>query len=189
MNRSYRHDRIEREAQGEYDAKYVVRFLNLIAETIQEKRAKTRYQALFAHIRTLLELLKSRAVNADEVTDVSITINKSLAKYPLCPVIVTEPAKSVRGFSIGDAFYGGKSATEAFAVHSLLSVVSHNLFDRIQLCQCSKWYFAKFFHQRFCSPGCRVRFWETSEERKQQKRERARENYQYKKIHHKRGDA
>jgi hypothetical protein len=77
-------------------------------------------------------------------------------------------------------------STEPIAVHGLVGLAEEGLLDRLQLCACGKWYFGRFSHQRFCSPACRVKFWEDSEERKEQKRQRARENYLYKKAHKRR---
>lgn len=72
---------------------------------------------------------------------------------------------------------------EWLAVDGVLRLAKANRLDRLQTCACGKWYFAKFSHQRFCSTECRVKFWESSDERKEQKRKKAREYYEFHKVH------
>lgn len=68
---------------------------------------------------------------------------------------------------------------EARAVFAIASLADSGLLDRLRKCNAcrTQWYFAHFSHQNFCSETCRVKFWEDSEQRKEQKRQRARETY------------
>ena len=66
---------------------------------------------------------------------------------------------------------------------AVLGLVEHKLIANIRRCNCGRYFFARSSLTRFCSSACRIRFWENSEERKQRKREKAREYY----LLHKRG--
>jgi hypothetical protein len=119
---------------------------------------------------------------APEVLDALDTVNVQLYKYPFFSLIHPDP-KSKRLWSVGEALAGGQVIREATAVHAAVRLADAGLLDRLQTCACGKWYFARFSHQRFCSPECRVTFWESSEERKEQKRKLARQYYMHHKIH------
>jgi len=43
---------------------------------------------------------------------------------------------------------------EADAVCRIIEMSHDGYFDRLKLCRCDKWFFAKFSHQRFCSVKC-----------------------------------
>jgi len=116
-------------------------------------------------------------------------LNKILEGYPSAPRIFLRIGEKSRGTGSWDVGRYGLSKhppEEAFAVEALVSLAEHNILSRLQVCECGNWFYMKFAHQRFCTTECRKRFWEASEERKEQKRQKARENYLYKKAHPKR---
>jgi hypothetical protein len=73
---------------------------------------------------------------------------------------------------------GGDKSRQHQMIHIVVDALQHGWIERIALCQCGRFFFARFSHSRFCSAECRVAFWESSPERKAQKRKKAREYYQ-----------
>lgn len=176
--------------------------MNGSASPAQRRRAanaKARVRAVIDAIRTLLRAMEQNpdwfknldsaedaegvsAKCAPDVLDALDAVNVQLYKYPTFSLIHPDP-KSKRLWSVGEALAGGQVIQEATAVHAAVRLADAGLLDRLQTCACGKWYFARFSHQRFCSPECRVTFWESSEERKEQKRKLARQYYMHHKIH------
>ncbi len=203
MLRHVRRDRHEpREFSGQRDAEIILECLNGSASPEHRRRAakaKERVRAVIDAIRTLLRAMEQNpgwfknldsAVDAEGVTvkcaleiqDAFNAVNVQLYKYPVFSLIHPDP-RSKRLWSVGEALAGGQIIPEATAVHAIVRLVEAGLFDRLKTCACGEWYFARFSHQRFCSPECRVTFWESSEERKEQKRKLARQYYMHHKIH------
>jgi hypothetical protein len=58
-----------------------------------------------------------------------------------------------------------------------MDLADSRLLPRVRLCGCGKYFVARSSLARFCSATCRIEFWESSEERKRRKREKAREYY------------
>ena len=58
-----------------------------------------------------------------------------------------------------------------------MDLADSKLLHRLRVCGCGRYFVARSSLTRFCSPNCRIKFWESSEERKQKKREKAREYY------------
>jgi hypothetical protein len=204
MARPTSHDRKkERPFSGERYAAQVVDFFNLLP---REKRlgasAKARVVDVIKATRALNQAMREDphwfrnkdsalqsngviiANPSEAVSRAMIAINAKLSKYPTFPMFSPDP-RAMSLMAIGHGQAGKPSATrcmELFAVHAVVHLADAGLLDRLQTCACGKWYFARFSHQRFCSPECRVTFWESSEERKEQKRKRARQNYVHNKI-------
>jgi hypothetical protein len=71
---------------------------------------------------------------------------------------------------------------EFMLVNSVLDAAERNILDRVRQCHCGKYFFGRSTQSRFCSSTCRISFWESSSERKERKREKAREYYLLHKI-------
>src|SRR2546425_11842768 len=67
--------------------------------------------------------------------------------------------------------------TEFHMVSLLMDVVKMRLLPKIGRCECAAFFYARSSLSRFCSAGCRVTYWENSQDRKAQKRRKAREYY------------
>ena len=63
------------------------------------------------------------------------------------------------------------------AVFDLVQLSELGLLHRLFRCTCSKWIFARFAHQRFCSSRCREQEFRSSAEWKAKRRQKAREYY------------
>jgi hypothetical protein len=203
MPRRVRRDRKEsRQFSGQKDAELVLECLNGSARPEHKRLAanvKARVRAVIDAIRMLLRAMEQNpgwfknldsaedregvsAKCAPEVRDALTAVNLLLYKYSSFSLIHPDP-RAKRLWSVSEALAGNRVIVEATAVHAVVRLADTGLLDRLQTCACGKWYFARFSHQRFCSPECRVTFWESSEERKEQKRKLARQYYVHHKIH------
>ena len=190
MQKHESHDRNKsNQFLGESDADGILEFLNGTPMEGLERlhaRSKARILELILDLRNLLNFIGPTwdGKLTKEVSDQFQSVNVKLTKYPTFPIFYPME-DSPRRWNVDDALWGKRSVAESVAVHALVRLANQGLLERLQLCQCGLWYFGRFSHQRFCSAGCRVRFWESSEERKEQKRLRSRENYLYHKVHKK----
>jgi hypothetical protein len=191
------HDRNKpRTFWGEQVAAPILHWLNAPLEcepglsALALKQSKKRVLQIISHMRGLQELtkligVKSKVSSNDQGCD-PVALNRMLAGYTSSPRIFTSEAflpKDGRQWVLGKYILSKRPPEELIAVEAIIQLAEQNRLDRLQVCECGQWYFAKFSHQKFCSTECRVRFWESSEERMEQKRERARQNYVYNKVH------
>ena len=78
------------------------------------------------------------------------------------------------------ALAGRRPAIESMAIHNAIALAKIGLLGRVMSCGCGRWFFAKFAHQRFCSPRCRKKNHESSDEFKAARRAYMREYYRLK---------
>jgi len=78
------------------------------------------------------------------------------------------------------AVAGRRPAIESIAIHNSIELARRGLLQRILACECGRWFFAKFKHQRFCSIRCRKRHHERSEDFKAARRLYMRRYYRLK---------
>jgi hypothetical protein len=83
-------------------------------------------------------------------------------------------------WEIEDAVCGKRPAGESVAAHSIIELAKRGLLDRLHQCDCGKWYFARFAHQRSCSVACRRRVYEKTEKFKSKRRKYMRKYYRLK---------
>jgi hypothetical protein len=67
---------------------------------------------------------------------------------------------------------------EVSAIGDLANLAEKDLLGHLKECNCGKWIWARFSHQRFCSSMCREREFRSSEKWKEHRRRKAREYYQ-----------
>lgn len=75
-----------------------------------------------------------------------------------------------------------RRAQEAQVVRHLVELVRVGLVDRVRRCACSRWFFAKFKHGRFCSTKCQQKDYHGNEQWKEHRRKQRRENYRLHKL-------
>jgi hypothetical protein len=181
---------------GEEDADSVLEWLNMALKKddwFRSQEAEESWQRLALVIYGILNLLDQSDQNpgwnpgpgvplAPEVKDALKDLNRSLQRYTTHPVFLPDQ-ENTGALVVENAFWNDVPVGESIAVHAAVRLARQNKLNRLKLCKCGLWYYAKFSHQRFCSSECREKFWETSEERKEQKRGRAREYYEYHKVH------
>ena len=190
-------DESGRQFSGQREAQILVDFLNgsIPDRKALAPRARRSVLNVLTQTRELLQTLKDTTdiygqgfgklprerELPREIRDKFQALNRTLAKYTTSPIFY--PDQSPRQWSVTNVYNQRHSPVEGSAVGAMVRLADQNLLDRLLQCGCGKWMFARFSHQRFCSEACRVKFWETSEERKEKKRQAARENYLYKKAH------
>jgi hypothetical protein len=183
---------------GKVDAAHIVEWLNSANSrddwyrSTEAEESRSRVLDVISSIRTLLGAIEQRPgwkpkqpPNKKQPLKISNAfheLNLKLTSYPSFSCFYPEPNKSCR-WDMSEALCGHGPVGESLAVNAAVRLADQNRLQRLQVCDCGSWYFAKFSHQKFCSTECRVRFWESSEERMEQKRDGARENYVYNKAH------
>ena len=196
MSKHERHDRNKnREYTGEEHAARIVDLFNIHlrqddwARTPQARESKERVQTIFASMSALMEQLrgpgswpKNPAAMDENLVAHFLELNFLLQDYVAIPALSPTP-DAPRGFAVHYIPVGEFPPEELDAASALTHLALLDKLDRIQLCVCDRWYFVRFSHQKFCSEECRIRYWESSEERKSQKRAKAREYYQFHKVH------
>jgi hypothetical protein len=70
----------------------------------------------------------------------------------------------------------GPGCTDNQVIQELTWLMPRDI-NRIRECECGRWLFARFSHQRFCSARCRERAFKSSPEWKEYRRTKAREYY------------
>ena len=93
--------------------------------------------------------------------------------------VVWSPADHVPGPNLAKKlFFGELPYGEENAVLDLISLVKIGALRGLRRCpRCNKWLFARFSHQKFCSPRCRERHFQSSPDWKARRNERQREYY------------
>jgi hypothetical protein len=66
---------------------------------------------------------------------------------------------------------------EMKAVYHLARIAQLGELDRLKKCNCGRWLYARFSHQRFCSAKCREKAFRSDPAEKEKRRRWARENY------------
>ena len=171
----------KRHFAGENEAYSVMEWLN----TTELKAAKARVLELQDLMRELVRTntAKGNVSPHDETTPWNILrarINKKLLRYPFChqliwfrhPYFLTGLRPLWTGGATDVRF------SEAGAVFATLLVFQQpDGWRRIAQCDCQKYYFRRFSHQRFCGEPCRLKKFHASEKWKEYRRNKAREYY------------
>lgn len=105
-------------------------------------------------------------------------LNARLDEYPTSVVFYINHGREWV-FDDG-AVAGRRPALESVAVHNAIELARRGLLERIVPCDCGRWFFARFVHQRFCSTRCRKRHHARSETFKSARREYMRRYYRLK---------
>jgi hypothetical protein len=69
---------------------------------------------------------------------------------------------------------------ESMAIHGAIELAKLHLLERVNRCECGRWFLAKFAHQHFCTARCRKKHHESSEAFKATRREYMRRYYRLK---------
>jgi hypothetical protein len=201
------HDRTEkRQFTGEREADAILACLNLEFSDQKYREyapaVRRRVFLVLQRIKKAQQQIREKQLSGPELSAEFAAINRVLWSYPVYHSFVPDETRAI-GWKVDTGYraayqsgltaarLSGKptvegrlmTAAESIAVHGIVGLAHAGLLDRLRTCKCGLWYFARFSHQNFCSTTCRVKFWEGSELRKEQKRQRARENYLYKKAH------
>ncbi len=98
-------------------------------------------------------------------------LNRSLHRYHFSPWLFSPVLPKRWVVSWGRA-RSGMSGEEIEFLDVILSFAKAGWLGRLRRCKnCEAWFFAKFRHQEFCSPGCQQKHYRGSDEWKQHRRE------------------
>jgi hypothetical protein len=75
----------------------------------------------------------------------------------------------------------GRSTGEQLAVWDVTNLAENGLLEMVRICQCQRWFFARREDQKACSPVCRHKNYEQTEEFKTKRRAYMRGYYALKK--------
>jgi hypothetical protein len=117
-------------------------------------------------------------------SDSSRRLNLALHKYTSVPIGKYDPSSGRYIFSrrpIHD-YLRNWVRGEADCIERLIKLYEMGVLAQVRQCPCGKYFFVRFPNRerpvRFHSVKCRVKFWEKSETRIKQKREKAKVRYQ-----------
>jgi hypothetical protein len=146
--------------------------------------SRKRILDLLENLREVLECMSEADPEFDWMNNphptfdaLSVELQNRLAEYPTAPFFY--PAHG-REWVIEDAVVGRRPAGESVAAHNIILLAQQGMLDRIDLCACGKWYFARFRHQRCCSASCRRKLYEKTEEFRKKRRKYMRNYYRLK---------
>jgi hypothetical protein len=182
---------VAREYPGEKHARRLIRWLNNSdprdAQTYYRDRitAASRNRVVFflEHVQGLITRIEASVqedLEFDPPRDISILerlVNDQLQQYPS----TTFFGIYGREWAFDEVIGGNRPAGEWVAIRSIVELARLKLLDRIRRCTCGAWLYARFSHQHFCSPRCRHRHYESSQEFKVQRRDYMRRYYRLKK--------
>jgi hypothetical protein len=162
---------------------WLIRWLN--EKTVEEKEERRRVRAFLA----LMQDAQRLAQEIDALPNTTYPprsaferefqldrkINGFLKNYPVVQNVRLYPPRVVTDLEL---LKGSKQQIQELGhIQTILRMAEGRSITDIRECNCGKLFMARSSLTRFCSPDCRIAFWENSEERKQRKRERAREYY------------
>lgn len=110
--------------------------------------------------------------------EITTELAARLDEYPTVPAFSTE--YHGKQWTIEDAVAGRRPSGESVAAHAIIELAKQNLLNRIGMCHCGKWYFARFFHQHCCSVSCRRNLYEKTPEFREKRRTYMRRYYRLK---------
>jgi hypothetical protein len=159
-----------------------------------DKKSAKRILTLLKDFVAILEMLKKLSPNFDwrwgqrpdpknlppeGFHELESKLNDQLRKYRIIPSFTaTRGRQWVIENVVGDS---PRPYGELVAAHSIIELAKLGLLSRIIKCDCGKWYFARFQHQRCCSDACRRKLYEKTPAFKKARREYMRQYYWLKK--------
>jgi hypothetical protein len=163
--------------------RWLIRWLN--ENTVEEEEERRRVRAFLAlmqdaqrlaqEIDTLPNTMHPPPPAFERQFQLDRKINRFLRNYPVVQNVRLYPPRVVIDLEL---VKGSKQQLQEFGhIRTILGMAEGRSITDIRECNCGKLFLARSSLTRFCSPDCRIAFWENSEERKQRKREKAREYY------------
>jgi predicted RNA-binding Zn ribbon-like protein len=117
---------------------------------------------------------------ASEVVSLTDQLNDFLENYRAAPLMDLDPSGK---WTVKRSMMrtGSRSMVETALAHEITVLMSNGLLDRIRLCICNTWFFARSDRQRSCSGKCRHKLYEQSEKYKAKRKNYNRAYYLLKK--------
>jgi hypothetical protein len=180
----------KRRFQGEDEAQFLLRFMNGDRRVHQA----TLHEIVFAlqGLQPVTPITRERFMSGDptlkQETNRIEAVNRILRQYEAVPVIRRPYSVSGSGFRLewrptGDSAARrrqtkGDAHTELTAALIAIGLAQEGRIHSLRRCQnCTRWFFAKFVHSRFCAEDCKNTFHRENPDEKERRRKWARENY------------
>jgi hypothetical protein len=172
---------------GSNSALFLTRWLNAESDTSLGRNSNaSRHRVLdfVDNIRDVLQAIKSDPLPYDlgsmpqQTERLVDELNARLEEYPTTNLFLLDCDGSWE-FEDG-AVYGSHPAGESVAIYHAVQLAKQHLLNRLNQCECGRWFFAKFAHQHFCTARCRKKHHESSEAFKATRREYMRRYYRLK---------
>ncbi len=140
----------------------------------------------FQELDSALQAAKREWTEEDILSDPGLAklfraLNRLLARYRLTPIIWPREVEGEK--PSWKMLFGLPRRSQPFIefarVQTIEKLASEGRIASLKRCsQCSRWLFARFPHQRFCSATCKETFHRSDPGDKQRRRDWARNNYQ-----------
>jgi hypothetical protein len=173
------------EFAGQQEAKALVEWLNdheaqRTGAEQDERRAEARSRKRIAQLVQDLNRSAETYIR-DGKADAALTgkIDEVLSRYALrVKTFHVQDEGKYKTFAEPKWVFGWYSSAGARIAEMIFRIVrlgERGLLGRVRECaRCTKWFYAKFNHQRFCGKKCQLQHYQTSEEWKSRRRERYR---------------
>lgn len=106
-------------------------------------------------------------------------VHTLMEAYPTAPALQYDLASGclgIRQWPTGSRYPTG----EVLAAHGLISLAQAEALDLLRICKCDRWYFAGRTDSPGCSPKCRQKLYDQTDEAKEKRRVRLQKNRAYK---------
>jgi hypothetical protein len=166
-------------SQGKRDSLRLVRWLNDERNGAEERGPVIELMSLIRSMLTAVEENPKRALlrpPSKRVRTLLEKLNKTLENYPRVPALFIENG----AWNFETYPWGERPAPESLVADWLVRLTSEHLLDRVRRCICQKWFFAARNNRKSCSPKCRHKLYERTDEYKQARREYMRKYYRLK---------
>ena len=144
--------------------------------------SRERLLALLNAVRDQLESFREHQLpyypnEKDELLQtVFLEIAKLMRPYATVPLLLYHPKTKRWGLGLQAADPGLRPEGEVMAAHGILELARSEALDRLRICDCDKWFFAKRKDGVACSDTCRKRIHDQKPEVKEKRQEKARNN-------------
>jgi hypothetical protein len=183
MNKMTVHDRKtqERKYRGEAEAAPLLGWLNARSPSDKKKLAV----AYVEEIMTAIQSLPPDGAGAGEegARKIRARLNAAFNKYEL--VRTCAPGEAPGGWIFPLRVSHDLSTDwvrgEADSIEQIVKLAEMGKLGQVRKCECGEYFFVRFPNRepenRFHATECRVKFWESSPDRKKQKKDKAKEYY------------
>jgi hypothetical protein len=163
-------------SQGKQDSLRVVRWLNDERNSPAERKPLIELMGLIRNTLATIEKTPKRAFvwpYPRRVKSLLEELNTRLENYPRISALAIED-----GAWTFETRPWGNPVSENIVVQWLIRLTSEHLLDRIRRCVCGKWFFAARNQRKSCSPKCRHKLYEQTEDYRRKRRKYMRDYYQ-----------
>jgi hypothetical protein len=186
------HDRKKRARKyfGEAEAAPLLSWLNAANASAKMRLARANVESIMERIQALYTLANKSPRQEKSIVREQGNLNKELLQFEFVHLLDYRKAEGVVTWTqrtSADLTERDYVPGEAESVARVIDLAKVGVLAQIRKCECGLYFFARFPKreppQRFHSAECRVKFWDASSQRKEQKQKNARKYYELHKNH------